>query len=250
VKLDPRWFVMEEMEAYIQEYEIKSALDFYEQQLINKKGKILEIGQNHLFLLPTLLNHGLQMEGLVDSKKGEEACKQKCEELNQSTTIHQLSLNEFKKPNRYDAIIIPFGSVLTVEERLNSIKLLKNVYDHLKSKGTVIVDLFIQDEFLVQQKHSMVQEFMSHLYVCEKQLIKLDMIEQSTTYLLSVERIKEGKMIAKEQKLQPFIWYGIKEFKLILERIGFTNVKIYSNYTTTESKKFSDKKVFTFIGEK
>ncbi|UGB31187.1 hypothetical protein [Metabacillus sp. B2-18] len=250
MKLDLRWFVMEALEAYIQEYELKSALDFYEQQLINKKGKILEIGQSHLFLLPELLNRGLQMEGLVDSKQGEEACKQKCEELNQTATIYQLSLNEFKKPTRYDAIIIPFGSVVTVEERLKSIKLLKNVYDHLKSKGTIIVDLFIQDEFLVQQKHSMVQEFMSDLYVCEKQLIKLDMLEQSTTYLLSVERIKEGKMIEKEQKLQPFIWYGIKEFKLILERIGFTNVNIYNNYSTTESTKSSDKKVFTFTGEK
>ena len=45
------------------------------------------------------------------------------------------------------------------------------------------------------------------------------------------EKWKDGKL--SETELQRFAmrWYGVKEFKLVLERLGFTDIVISADYT-------------------
>lgn len=242
-----RWFVMKTLKSYIQKNQLNESLAFYKSNLENKKGKILEISYDQLILLPELVAEGLRIEGLVASEEGKDEFQQTSS--NQPVKIYQSKLPDFKLTSRYDAILLPFGLVSIATERMDSIKLLKNVYEHLKDQGMIIVDLFLQNEFISQQKSDLILDHNGQLYVGESKLIKVDLEEQTMTYLLSVEHWNQGENLSKEQKVQDFVWFGIKEFKLVLERIGFSNIKINRNYSA-EKKDVTDKSTFTFVAQK
>lgn len=46
---------------------------------------------------------------------------------------------------RYEAIIIPGGSFLLIEQREESIQVLNRLYEHLEPGGRLILDLFLPD---------------------------------------------------------------------------------------------------------
>lgn len=244
-----KWFVMDTFQSYIQEYELVHAMDFYYEKLKDTKGKILELGQNQLHLLPMLLDRGLKMEGVIESNNGKKACHEKCTDINQSAKLLQAMLPNFKTASLYEAILIPLGVVSTKSKRVDAIRVLKNSHDHLKDKGTLIVDLFLQNEFTILQKEDIVLERNDHLFVGESKLIKIDLIEQTATYTLTVEHWKEGQALSKESKVQSYSWFGIKEFKLILERIGYSSVTVYADYSHPQHD-LREGKVFTFIAQK
>lgn len=244
-----KWFVMDTLQSYIHEYELVHAMDFYYGKLKDTRGKILELGQNQLYLLPMFLDRGLKMEGVIESDTGKKVCHEKCAEINQSAKLLHAMLPNFKTASLYEAVIIPFGVVSTKSKRVDAIRVLKNSHDHLKDKGTLIIDLFLQNEFTVLQKEDIVLERTDHLFIGESKLVKIDLIEQTAAYTLSVEHWKEGQAFSKESKVQSYTWFGIKEFKLVLERIGFSSVTVYEDYSGHQNH-LSEGKVFTFIAQK
>ncbi len=244
-----KWFHLETLQSYIQEYELEHVINFYYEKLMDKKGKILELGKNQLQLLPTFMDRGLKMEGVIESDKGKEACHERCSKLNQSAKLLQAKLPNFKTGSLYDAVIVPFGVMSLTSKRVDSIKLLKNVHTHLKNTGTIIVDLSLQNEFTILQTEDVVIEKKNELIVGESKLVQIDLIEQKATYTLSVEHWNEGQISNKESKVQSYVWFGIKEFKLVLEKIGFSSVIIYADYSDNH-KDLSRGKVFTFLAQK
>lgn len=244
-----KWFVMDSLQSYIQENELVSAVDFYYEKLKETKGKVLELGQNHLHLLPLFIARGLKMEGVIESETGKKDCYEKCTEGSQSPKLLQAMLPNFKTASLYEAVILPFGVVSSKSRRVDAIKIVKNSYDHLKESGIFIVDLFLQSEFSVLQAENFVLEKNHNLFVGESKLVKLDLIEQKATYTLSIEHWKEGQNPYKESKVITYTWFGIKEFKLILERIGFSSVTVYADYSSSNND-LSEGKVFTFFAQK
>ncbi len=244
-----KWFVMDTLQSYIQENELVEAVNFYNERLKDTKGKVLELGQSSLYLLPLLLNRGYKMEGVIESEKGKKECYEKCAEIDQSVKLLQAMLSNFKAASMYEAIILPFGVISSKSRRVDAIKIVKNSYDHLKDKGIFMVDLVLQSEFSVFQTENIVIEKNNDLFVGESKLVKIDLVEQTATYTLSTEHWKEGQTPNKENKVLTFTWFGIKEFKLILERIGFSSVSVYADYSI-HTKDLSKGKVFTFFAQK
>ncbi|MGM0877283.1 MAG: class I SAM-dependent methyltransferase [Bacillota bacterium] len=240
MSLDFRWFVMDKFQSYIDTNIATKVLKFYEEQLLNRKGKVLEVGVIQPQLLPSLMETGLRVEGLV-------ACKQKGETKNLSATVYQADLFDFKLPSLYEALIIPFGSFLTIPERTKAIKALKCCYEHLKPDGMIMIDLFLQDEFHLNKRKVETINDQDQLLICESQVVEIDFYNQKAMYLLSFEQWEAGELLVSERKLQPFLWFGIREFKLVLERIGFTDVKISGDYRVPlENDDLSKNKIFTF----
>ena len=244
-----KWYVMDSLQSYIQEYELINAVEFYDNLLKDIKGKVLELGENHLYLLPIFIERGLKIEGVIESEKGKKACQEKCTEIEKSAKLLQAMLPNYKSASLYEAVIIPFGAVSTKSRRVDAIKIVKNSYDHLKDKGLFIVDLFLQSEYAPLQSEDIVIDRNEDLFVGESKLITIDLIEQKATYTISIEHWREGQNPRKESKVQTYTWFGIKEFKLILERIGFSSVTVYADYSHHKTD-LSEGKVFTFIAQK
>ncbi|PMC34024.1 hypothetical protein CJ195_25365 [Bacillus sp. UMB0899] len=249
MSLGLKWFVMDSLQSYIQENELVDAVNFYYERLKDTKGKVLELGHNSLYLLPIFMNRGLKMEGVIETEGGKKDCNEKCAEIDQSAKLLQAMLPNYKTASLYEAIILPFGGISAKSRRVEAIKIVKNSYDHLKDKGIFIVDLYLQREFSELQTDNIVIEKNDDLFVGETKLVKFDLIEQKATYTLSIEHWKEGQNPYKENKIQTFSWFGIKEFKLILERIGFSSVTIYTDYSN-HANEVLEGKVFTFLAQK
>lgn len=244
-----KWFVMDSLQLYIRENELMNADDFYYEVLKETKGKVLELGQGYLYFLPLFLERGLKMEGVVETEIGKKDCHEKCAEVSHSPKLLQAMLPNFKTASLYEAVILPFGVISSKSKRVDAIKIVKNSYDHLKEKGIFIVDLFLQSDFSVMQVENLIIEKDDGLFIGESKLIKMNVIDQKATYTLSIEHWKGGQNPYKESKVQTYTWFGIKEFKLILERIGFSSVTVYADYSNTNND-LSKGTVFTFLAQK
>ena len=59
----------------------------------------------------------------------------------------------------------------------------------------------------------------------------MNWVEQYTLMVLKYEKWQQGTLMDTE--LQKFLlrWYGIEEFKLILQSVGFSDITCSANYT-------------------
>ncbi|KKI92216.1 hypothetical protein WQ54_10350 [Bacillus sp. SA1-12] len=235
-----RWFVMDKLDGRKDMNNVYSnALSFYSKQLSGYKGRILEVGLRKAILQPSLTGNGLQVEGMVIAKQVFE----------ENTTAEPFLL---KPSYLYDAIFIPFGQFLAIPERVMAIKALKSCYDHIKPNGRIIIDLILQEEHSHSNpKKSEIKYDKDNLLVFESQMIDVDYYEQKATYFLTYEQWTAGECLQRERRLQTFLWFGVKEFKLVLEKIGFTNVAISGDYQQANGQNGrSYHKVYTFEATK
>ena len=54
-----------------------------------------------------------------------ESCRVRCKERNLHPNLYEGSLQQFSLPHKYEAIIIPTGSFCLIENRVDSINVLK-----------------------------------------------------------------------------------------------------------------------------
>ncbi|OBZ12954.1 SAM-dependent methyltransferase [Bacillus sp. FJAT-26390] len=62
-----------------------------------------------------------------------------------SSNFRGTHLKDLALPGKYEAIIVPAGSFLLIENREEAIEVLKRFYDHLEVGGRLILDLFLPD---------------------------------------------------------------------------------------------------------
>lgn len=64
----------------------------------------------------------------------------------------------------------------------------------------------------------------------ESKIVEVDYINQYTVSHNRYEKWREGVLIQTELERFPLQWYGLEEFKLILESTGFKDIVISSDY--------------------
>jgi len=60
--------------------------------------------------------------------------------------------------------------------------------------------------------------------------VEIDYINQYTVSHGRYEKWRDGVLIQTELECFPLRWYGVEEFKLILESTGFKDIIISANY--------------------
>jgi len=136
-------------------------------------------------------------------------------------------------PHQYEAIIIPAGSFLLIEDREQSLQALKRLYDHLLPGGRLILDLFLPDNEFKAGYTSPISTFhlpSGDMITMESTLVETSFFHQYKVSYLKYEKWREGALIQTELQRFALRWYGIEEFKLILEHIGFKDVVISADF--------------------
>lgn len=64
----------------------------------------------------------------------------------------------------------------------------------------------------------------------EDKFVEFNMLHQHTVSYLKYEKWREGKLIESELQRFALHWYGIEEFKLVLENIGFSDIACSADY--------------------
>ncbi|WP_419883152.1 class I SAM-dependent methyltransferase [Peribacillus sp. B-H-3] len=208
-------------------------IEFYLEKLKNCKGPILEamVGSGRVII--PLLEAGLNVDGVDYSPEMLASCRQRCEEHELSPNLYQADLRELSLAHKYDAIIIPAGSFLLIENREDSIQVLKKIYEHLETGGRLLLDLFIPDDNLQAGSFEGTSTFHvsnGDIITLERKLVEVDFLNQYKVSYLKYEKWREGKLIQTELQRFALRWYGVEELKLVLEKIGFSEVVISADF--------------------
>lgn len=206
-------------------------VEFYKDRLKSCRGPILEPGVGTGRLLIPLLEEGLIVTGLDFSEEMLEICRKNCEIKGFNPKIFKGKMESFLLNAEYEAIIVPTGTFLLLHEREDSFNALNNFYNHLTDGGKLIVDIFLQTDLKVGNTSTRVWENQnSEKITLESKLIEIDYIHQHTTSHNRYEKWRNGELIQTELEQFSIRWYGIEEFKMILEHIGFENIIISADY--------------------
>lgn len=206
-------------------------VEFYRERLASCTGKILEPGVGTGRILIPLLEKGLHVEGFDVSTEMLRICNENCHDRGLNPKLFEAEMQSLSLENEYEAIIVPTGTFLLLHQREDSIKALKNFFQHLSNGGKLILDLFLQTDFSIGNISTRTWETNDDSVITlESQIVEVDYIHQYTVSHNRYEKWKNGRLIQTELERFPLRWYGLEEFKTILEQIGFKDIVISANY--------------------
>jgi SAM-dependent methyltransferase len=206
-------------------------VEFYLDRLVSCTGKILEPGTGTGRILIPLLERGLKVEGFDVSAEMLNICRTNCEKRGLNPKLFEGEMESFSLDTKYDAIIVPTGTFLLLYRREDSIKALKNFSNHLSNGGRLILDTFLQTDFSSGKVSTRTWECKNgDIITLENKTVEVDYINQYTVSHGRYEKWRNGTLIQTELEQFPLRWYGVEEFKMLLEQIGFEDIVISSDY--------------------
>lgn len=206
-------------------------VEFYRERLASCQGHILEPGVGTGRILIPLLESGFKVDGFDVSKEMIEICRRNCEERGLHPNVFKGEMESFSLDKNYEAIIVPTGTFLLLHRREDSIKALKNFYHHLTNGGKVMIDIFLQTDISIGQISTRKWECENgDCITLENKTVEVDYINQFTVSHGRYEKWRNGALIQSELEQFPLRWYGVEEFKLLLEQVGFEDIVISADY--------------------
>lgn len=221
-------------------------VEFYLERLQSCQGPILEPATGTGRILIPLLEKGLNVDGFDISKEMLEICKRNCESRGLQPKLFEAKMESFSQNTKYDVIIVPTGTFLLIHKRADSIKALQNFYQHLADGGRLILDIFLQTDIALGTVSTKTWDCSNgDIITLENKIVEVDYINQFTIFHGRYEKWREGVLLQTELEHFPLRWYGVEEFKLMLETVGFENIVISSDYKLNQYPSNS-KEVITF----
>lgn len=206
-------------------------VEFYSERLASCEGNILEPGVGTGRMLIPLLEKGLKVDGFDMSEEMLNICRNNCESRGLQAKLFQGKMESFSLDTEYEAIIVPTGTFLLLHKREDSLSALKNFYKHLSSGGKLILDIFLQTDLTVGNETIRNWELQNdEIITLESKIVEVDFINQYTITYNRYEKWNNGQLIQSELERFPLRWYGVEEFKMILEQVGFEDIMISADY--------------------
>ncbi|TMW71454.1 class I SAM-dependent methyltransferase [Alteribacter natronophilus] len=206
-------------------------VEYYSERLKGVSGKVLEPATGTGRILVPLVKQGFNVEGFDLSGEMLAIARHNCEEHGVKAELRQDNMVTFERSGKYEAVIVPTGTFLLISDRKDSIRALENFYRHLADGGRLILDVFLQTDFekgrvSVRTWDCENGDRITH----ENTLVEVDHVNQLTVSHGRYERWRGGKLVESELERFPLRWYGIEEFRMILENIGFQDVVVSADY--------------------
>lgn len=225
-------------------------VEYYKERLKGVKGRILEPAVGTGRILIPLINEGFDVDGIDYSPDMLELCHKYCDEHNIKPKLIEGDMSALSLPEKYEAVIVPTGSFLLLDEREKSLNALQCFYDHLQPGGRLIIDLFIPTEYEIGKRTIRTWENKEgDLITLESTIIAVDFMKQSRFSHNKYEKWHNKKLIETELEQFPLRWYGVEEFKLVLEKVGFKDITVSADYEYGNEPK-KDSEVMTFEARK
>src|SRR5690625_5342933 len=130
-------------------------------------------------------------------------------------------MESFLLETEYEAIIVPTGTFLLLHKREESLHALRNFLNHLFDGGKLIIDIFLQTDLGIGDVSTITWETQNGgLITLESKIVEVDYINQYTISHNRYEKWENGELTRTEVEQFALRWYGVEEFKAILEQIG------------------------------
>lgn len=216
---------------------INGDIEYYRDRLKPCNGRILEamVGSGRVII--PLLEAGLKVEGVDYSFEMLDSCRKHCNDRGLEAPLYQADLKELALPHKYEAIIIPAGSFLLIEQREEATQVLKRLYEHLEPGGRLILDLFLPDSSFNSSDLGVWKGSATHhfpngdIITMDSKYVEADyFFKQYSVRYLKYEKWRDGSLIQTELQRLAMRWYGVEEFKFILENIGFSDISVSADF--------------------
>lgn len=233
-------------------HQLRDATDneYFQNEIKKSGGKILEIGVGTGRLFINSLNLGADIYGLDISESMLDMLYKKLKSDQHYRVSHQ-NILDFSYDFKFDLIVAPFRVImhlLSIEEQIMA---LNNVYDHLKSNGRFIFDVFVPDLKQLINGLNNQMDFEGEYEPGEKirrfASTVPDLINQTITVNFHLVW-EEGDELKHDEWVLPLRFFFRYELEHLLQRTKFEKYKIYGDYKGSELTK--DSKEFIIICQK
>ncbi|NLY73196.1 MAG: methyltransferase domain-containing protein [Tissierellia bacterium] len=215
-------------------YSIEGDIEYYLEKLEGTAGRILEAGVGTGRMLIPLSKKGLDVDGVDSSPEMLKQCKANLQKHGTRADLYKQDLVELSLPERYEAIIMPAGSFCLLD-RKRAQETLFRFYNHLEEKGKIIIDLEMPIDFKEGELSiSQIELPDNYEILLSSHSKKIDWLEQKVTYLNEYKLTKNRQLIRTEKSDFILYWYGIEEFEMKLEQIGFRDISYEIAYGKAE----------------
>jgi ubiquinone/menaquinone biosynthesis C-methylase UbiE len=210
---------------------VRSDIDIYLQEAKYAKQPILELAVGSGRILIELLENGIETHGLDISDEMLDICRINLSEKGLSTELHQMDMAYLDlQEKNYGMIFCSRATLQMLESRRELNSCLSNVYDHLDEDGLFVADMFIPWQGIIEnQQDQWILGPVAHegkeTLICQSSN-RYDLQEQLQHIIYKYELYKDSFLIETMIENYKLRWYGKEEFRLILEKIGFTDVEI------------------------
>ena len=224
--------------------------EFFQNEIKNTSGKVLEIGVGTGRLFINALNQGADIYGLDISEAMLEVLSKKLQKK-QYYRISLQNLIDFTFDFKFDLIIAPFRVIMHLLDKEEQIKAINNVYNHLNSNGRFIFDAFIPDLNQLIKGISNQLDFEGE-YDRGKKIRRIvstspDIINQIIQVNFHLEW-EENNVLNHDDWILPLRFYFRYELEHLIERSKFKKYKIFGDYQGNELNQES--KEFVIICQK
>lgn len=227
-------------------FEIDGDILFYLEQAKETTGLVLEAGVGTGRMLIPFLKAGVKMDGVDLSPFMLDKCRENLEKEKLVTDLFLQDLQQLDIPKKYDIIMMPTGSFALLPTREIMLNSLESFKKHLLPGGKIIIDLLLPRDFKKGESTTSVFSLTENSgIVFNSTSLEIDWEKQQTTELHRYEKWIDGKLTQTELSNFILSWYGIEEFTLILEKLGFVNIQHLWDY----NKETTKHDTLTFIAE-
>lgn len=228
----------------------KKDIELYTTLIGKKDSLVLEIASGTGRVMIALLKNGVKCDGLDLSQQMLDVCKKKLQVEGLEARLIRADILDFVTPGGYKSIFISGGSFQLIPDFGQAMQALQNIFKSIRPGGRFICDLWIPwDEIIENHQNTWKvgrvaqRQDGSKLVVSYFKQFKLN--EQSQTGEFKYELFKDGVLQKTSLIPMKLKWYGVDEFRLMLEKAGFAKV------TTEEKRVMSSHGVSTlYIAEK
>lgn len=198
-------------------------------------------------LLIPLLQAGYTVHGLDNSPDMLNSCRNRASEFGLQPILFEDEVEAMKLPQKYDGIVIPFGSFQLFCPRAIAFHALEIFKEHLKPNGKLVMDLFVPWDALYENNETEQSE--REVKTKDGSVIRIENHATANKYeqfILSKIKYSElihGKVVCQEEEQMHIAWYYRYETELILEKFGFKNIHCHTRFLNNSDH-------MTFIAEK
>ena len=206
-------------------------IEYYAEIIQPKDAPVLELACGTGRVLLALLENKVSTDGLDLSQPMLDICKQKVEKGQFQSNLFRQDLSSFELGKSYQTIFVSGGSFQLMTSTELAIKALQQIYKHLNQGGRFICDLWIPwDEIVNYQPNIWKTGRVATRPDGQKLVVTysktFDLKNQVQTGIFKYEWFKDGNLLDTNIDEIKLKWFGVEEFKYMLEKVGFKNISI------------------------
>ncbi len=250
---------------YWAEFNVEGPEIAYHQKFIESYGQpALDVACGTGRLLLPYLRAGLDVDGCDISPDMLALCRERAEREGLSPRLYQQAMHALDLPRTYRTIFV-CGSFGLGGDRQHDLEALRRFYRHLAPEGALVVENYLpyrnasEWQYWVKEKRRQLPEAWPPLDECRQasdgteyrlctRILDVNPLEQVVTLQIRVEQWKGEQLIAEETCTLAGQKYFKNELLVMLQQVGFGEIRVESGFSGTEAT--PDDGILVFIATK